>query len=179
MKKRGMILFLAFCCAVSVLAPGMVVSAYAEEDNVVIAEQVTESDENWFVEDSSVAPISALGEIAEPLFDHGSDIEKAIADIESGLIKPVSPGNLPQGVTADDQFGFVGENGTVQTIILNETGIINNCEHVYEVGVFAVHRKNSDGSCDTVTYDAIRCSICKTIWLLDLIGTVHYRVCPH
>ena len=74
--KKGMILFLAVCCAMSVLAPGMTATAYAVEENVVIADQVTDSDETWFVVDSSAAPISIIGEIAEPLFKHGSDIEK-------------------------------------------------------------------------------------------------------
>lgn len=177
--KKGMILVLAVCCAMSVLAPGMTATAYAVEENVVIADQVTESNETRFVADSSVASVSVLGEIAEPLFKHGSDVEKAITDIESGRIKPVSPANLPQGVSADDSFDFVEDDGTGQTIILSEIKTIVNCKHSYELGIFAVHGKNSDGSCDITTFDALRCSKCNSIWILEVIGTAHFRVCPH
>ncbi|MEG6613326.1 M56 family metallopeptidase [Pseudoclostridium thermosuccinogenes] len=107
------------------------------------------------------------------------DLEKAIADIKSGAVKPLSKDNLPDGISKDDVIKFTDQNGKKSDVNLNGFSIHVNCAHVYTPGILVVNAKASDGSCTYTTFDAIRCHKCNTIWVLDLISTTTYRVCPH
>jgi beta-lactamase regulating signal transducer with metallopeptidase domain len=112
-----------------------------------------------------------------------ADLEKIIADIESGKIKPTTEKDLLAMLDA----GFKAEryeltvNGVTEAFAFNdgESAIKANCAHVYQPATFSIHGKYSDGSCRTEYYDAIVCLKCKTIWILAFNYAVTYRVCPH
>lgn len=53
------------------------------------------------------------------------------------------------------------------------------CNHTYEPGTEAGHKKNSDGSCDVTVYKAQRCTKCGTVVRGDFVNSVHYAICPH
>lgn len=54
-----------------------------------------------------------------PPFSPNFDIDKAIADIEAGLIKPLSKDNLPEGISPDSTFTFISSDGTRTNITLD------------------------------------------------------------
>lgn len=106
-------------------------------------------------------------------------MEKAIQDIEDGLIKPLSSKNIPEDIVTNSKLDFTNVAGESTDIELKDVQAKANCSHVYTPGTFSAHGKYTDGSCKTTSYDALRCSKCGTVWLLDVIGTTTNRVCPH
>ena len=46
----------------------------------------------------------------------GFDFEKAVEAIESGAVPPLSPDDLPEGYSVNDQFTFTTEDGASYTV---------------------------------------------------------------
>lgn len=177
MKKK---VFVCFALAVGLIMgviPGM--QASAKEENVIVAPRIADTAESNFVADPSVAAFSIHREECLALSQQIFDYEAAVKAIESGLIAPFSLGNLPAEADMDSVFTYADTEGAEEDVVLSELSAYSNCAHNYQAGVLTGHKKNDDGSCDVVSYDSIRCDKCKTIWVLDVIGSAHYRVCPH
>lgn len=177
MKKK---VFVCFALAVGLIM-GVIPStqASAKEGNVIVAPRIADTAEINFEEDHSVAAFSMHGEECFALSQQFFDYEAAIEAIESGAIAPLSLDNLPTEADMDSAYTFADTQGAEEDVVLSGVSVHANCAHNYEAGVLTGHKKNDDGSCDVVSYDSIRCSKCKQIWVLDVIGSAHYRVCPH
>ncbi len=177
MKKK---LFVCFALAAGLMMgaiPGMQVSASGE--NVIAAEKVTDLDEYTFVADRSVEAFSIHGEARLALEQHSFDYEAAIEMVENGIIAPLSLYNLPTEADEESAFSFIDMEGVEEDVEVSEASIYANCAHKYQAGVLTGHAENNDGSCNVVSWDAIRCTSCGTIWVLDVIESSYYRVCPH
>lgn len=136
------------------------------------------SEEGTFIENpSGISFPSHRGSVVDLLaYESGFDFEKAIADIEAGLIEPLTGDMLSN---EDSALSFSGSDGSNEAVSLGGISTYANCAHIYKPGVLSIHAKAADGSCTITTYDAIKCDECKTIWLLDQIGSLYSRVCPH
>lgn len=175
---------------VLLLATAFTTSAFAstdvQEKKVKTAEQIVDFDENdinlTFSKKASTETFTSYTGIVEEEYESGNgfDFEKAISDIKSGKIKPLTLDALPKGVSKDGVMSFEAEDGSGENITMNNGATTYaNCAHTYTPGIFSAHAKAKDGSCSISKYDAIRCYKCNTIWVLEKISTTNYRVCPH
>lgn len=167
----------------TVFATNALAADIEKEENVRFAEKITDFDDKdvqFTVNPSAASFASYKGTVINEQENAADfDAEKAIADIEAGIIKPLTMSNLPNGIAKDAALKFVGQDTKTFEVNLNSISVHANCAHEYTPGVLGVHSKSSDGSCTYATYDAIRCYKCNTIWVLDLISSTDYRVCPH
>lgn len=177
MKKEIYCVVLAAGVVLTGIIPGM--QTRAKEDNVVVAQKMTETADYYFAADSSIAPFTINRGDCLAVIQQAFDYEAAVEAIESGAIAPLALDNLPVEADVDSAFAFTDEDGTENIVSLSETSVYSNCAHKYDAGVVTIHDKYADGSCVTVSYDGMRCGKCNTIWLLDVIGSSSYRVCPH
>ena len=53
------------------------------------------------------------------------------------------------------------------------------CKHNFTSTTLGEHTRNEDGSCDTVFYDAERCTKCGKILEKEYAGDTYLRKCPH
>ncbi|MDO4340549.1 MAG: M56 family metallopeptidase [Eubacteriales bacterium] len=77
---------------------------------------------------------------------------------------------------------FIDEHGNsipVSPEQIAENRISRSCSHSWESGQFRSHIKNSDGSCDVITYAAKKCSNCGYISQAEEINAIHFKKCPH
>lgn len=73
---------------------------------------------------------------------------------------------------------FVDEDGNVYPV----SGISPQvfCPgHEKVNGYFQTHVSDGKGGCTVKTYKGVKCVICDTIWLGDLIDISEYAKCPH
>lgn len=72
---------------------------------------------------------------------------------------------------------FIDEEGNVFNADINRR---SKCEHPTRTsGYYQHHKKNSDGSCNTETYAAERCTECGTVIIGEYIGSTYYVHCDH
>lgn len=153
------------------------VSVQANDREVVVA-QLAE-DEGSFVQDNDAASFTSHKADEDLLHvTTGFDLNEAIKAIESGELEALSLENRPEIVNEESILEFEA-HGEKEQVLLDSVSVQSNCAHVYQQGVFTVHKKNDDGSCDSASYDALRCNKCNKIWLIELISTSHLRVCTH
>lgn len=180
-KKRNLCLFLGliFCMF---LSNTTIFANSKTKGNVVQPEKVQLEDATNFSKANGVSSFEIKGNVETISLNtkgNNIDVNQAIKDIEAGIILPLSKGNLPDGIDASSAMDFEDTKGSSSHVELNEISTLANCSHVYTPGVFSSHAKYTDGSCSTDSYDALRCYKCNTIWVLEIIGTSTYRVCPH
>lgn len=182
MKRKGFLVTL--CLTICIVAGSLAsIPVFASNTEVVQPEklQVQDYDADKFVVDQSNAPFSINNEGVCDLHEHDVeiDIQKAIENIAAGLIKSLTTRTLPEGMSNDALMDFTDVNGNIENVTLQSIATYANCAHVYTPGTFTGHAKFTDGSCSSTSYDALRCYKCNTVWLLDVIGSSTYRVCPH
>ena len=76
------------------------------------------------------------------------------------------------------EMQFVDREGIVYPVN-DEISSHALCNHNYVVGEVHHHKKNSDGSCIMVIYDAKRCTKCNGTQIGKEKGRLSYKVCPH
>lgn len=76
------------------------------------------------------------------------------------------------------EMQFVDREGIVYPVN-DEISSHALCNHNYVVGEVHHHKKNSDGSCIMVIYDAKRCTKCNGTQIGEEKGRLSYKVCPH
>ncbi|MDE6973947.1 MAG: M56 family metallopeptidase [Lachnospiraceae bacterium] len=76
------------------------------------------------------------------------------------------------------EMQFVDREGIVYPVN-DEISSHALCNHIYVVGEVHHHKKNSDGSCIMVIYDAKRCTKCNGTQIGEEKGRLSYKVCPH
>lgn len=178
-KNLFLVLSLIFCL---VLGNSSIFAAVNRGGEVIHSEKVELSEDTSFytAENSSTFQSNpGIGVKSLKISNSNIDLEKAIQDIEDGLIKPLSSKNIPEDIVTNSKLDFTNVAGESTDIELKDVQAKANCSHVYTPGTFSAHGKYTDGSCKTTSYDALRCSKCGTVWLLDVIGTTTNRVCPH
>ena len=178
-KNLFLVLSLIFCLF---LGNSSIFAAVNKGGEVIHSEKVELSENTSFyaAENASTFQINpGIGVKTLKISGSNINLEKAIKDIEDGRIKPLSSSNVPEDILSNSKLDFTNVDGESTDIELKDTKTKANCSHAYTPGTFSAHGKYSDGSCQTTSYDALRCSKCGTIWLLDVIGTTTYRVCPH
>lgn len=188
-KKIFLMLSLIFCF---VLGNSSIFAAINKGGVVIHAEKVKLSEGTSFYNDENSSTFqsnSGIGIESLKISNSNIDLEKAVKDIEEGLIKPLAStniiediltsSNIIEDILTNSKLDFTNVDGESINIELKDVHATIDCSHVYTTGTFSADGKYSDGSCKTTSYDALRCSKCGTIWLLDVIGTTTYRVCPH
>lgn len=51
--------------------------------------------------------------------------------------------------------------------------------HKYVDTTFTKHKKNKDGSCDVIYYEAKKCTVCDKIINAEVVNEVHFKKCIH
>lgn len=102
--------------------------------------------------------------------------------------------NITTDLSLDSEFSEEKENSSkiiFDRYFIDSTGIISEieelnsfnkalCKHDYSIpGTFRNHKKNSDGSCTVTNYDALKCSLCGSVLVNEVISTTTYTKCPH
>lgn len=102
--------------------------------------------------------------------------------------------NITTDLSLDSEFSEEKENSSkiiFDRYFIDSTGIISEieelnsfnkalCKHDYSIpGTFKNHKKNSDGSCTVTNYDALKCSLCGSVLVNEVISTTTYTKCPH
>mgnify|MGYP001044988860 CR=1 FL=1 len=73
---------------------------------------------------------------------------------------------------------FVDEDGNVYPVSEITPQVFCPGHEKYD-GYFQTHVADGKGGCTVKTYKGVKCVICDTIWLGDLINTSIYAKCPH
>ncbi len=83
--------------------------------------------------------------------------------------------------TCNADWVFMDENGNViaQSGEEEKAGTYALCWHNYVKCQAKMHSRNSSGGCTTEIYDAIRCDVCGSFEIGDLVSTHTYATCPH
>lgn len=181
MKRKSLILTLALTVCMAI---GGIQVVSAKQPDLKNVKTVKMGVNDIFIADNSnstfsINPQTYTKSLNSENYTVNVDMEKAIADIEAGLVSPLLTNTLPKDIKADSKMDFTDTKGNTEHVKLQDAQTLANCSHVYTPGVFSAHAGYSDGSCKTTTYEALRCYNCNTIWLLEVIGTSSYRVCPH
>lgn len=87
------------------------------------------------------------------------------------------------------------EHGAEGSVIFYDAQFVDGDGNVYPVseisarvfcpghekvnGYFQTHVSDGKGGCTVKTYEGVKCVICDTIWLGDLIRITTYAKCPH
>ena len=102
--------------------------------------------------------------------------------------------NSPNEFLLDSEFLEEKENtdkNSSAKYFIDITGIISEvkepnssekalCKHNFSIeGTYRTHKKNSDGGCTVTDYDAVKCSLCGSVKVGDLVSTTTYVKCPH
>lgn len=102
----------------------------------------------------------------------GSDVAKESKDLTL-VTKP----NPILDFSESNEY-FTDDHG-VRTSITSTGDQKTICLHTWKSGALEYHRKNSDGSCDIITYSAKICIKCGSTKKGEEISTLHYNKCPH
>ena len=87
-----------------------------EGGEVIVPEKKTDGEDGTFVPDPSSDGLTVDHSGAQDMLEaglsgSGFDLEEAVEAIESGAVPPLSPDNLPEGYSVNDQFTFTTEDG--------------------------------------------------------------------
>lgn len=113
------------------------------------------------------------------------DLKRIMEDIESGKIQLLTIESLldrhPNGTL--EKIVFANSYGVTTEVNLrsarDSVATLSACAHNWEVGRITIHTRNADGSCYTDVWNAVRCTRCGSIGVLDLVSVTFNRVCTH
>lgn len=74
---------------------------------------------------------------------------------------------------------FIYEDGTQETILLDEESTYAFCNHTLVSGYYSIHKPKSNGGCSVEVYKAKKCSKCGYVEIGDHYATTTYVTCPH
>lgn len=86
------------------------------------------------------------------------------------------------GYFSSSDLYFIDEYGNSTPVSpeqIAENRISRSCSHSWENGQFRRHIKNSDGSCDVITYTSKKCIHCGFISQGEELNSIHFKKCPH
>lgn len=201
LKKKSIFGAILAVLVVSVLSIGVMAFAATEDENGLgtnnlfrvqlqssadecdAHDRLQSSDWNFCAEESSCCTDLIAVQANASVVD--VDLERIMEDIESGRIQLLTIESLldrhPNGTL--EKIAFANSYGVSSEVNLRSARdsvvTLNACAHSWEVGTLTVHTRNSDGSCYTDVWNAVRCTRCGSIGVLDLVSVTFSRVCGH